>query len=146
MSSTEASNNQPNSMQSQNADTRSRFTFGFRPGLEEKFQDNYYSRLSPAVITVAGFGVVLSAYRLAFGLVLLNVGMERYEDRFENYWDFYFWACPQKELWDATIVEPVLQGLVCLAVVVCGTFIFRNGQPLHRRMMLRRQLVSAPCS
>ena len=112
-------------------------TFSFRAGFEEKFCEYHYKSLRSTVITVALVGVVLNAYTCVFGVVLLSVGLEEYKVRFELFWDFYLWSCPGRSLAATALVEPIIQGSVCLAVALCWVYAFREGSATyHRRNLL----------
>ena len=111
--------------------------FSFRPELEELFRDHYYSSLKSTVLTVATVGALLNAYKLALGTVLLSVGPAEYSARaYDLFWDFYLWACPGLSPWGVAVVEPILEGGCCVAVVLSWPYVYAEGSPMRYRRNL----------
>jgi adenylate cyclase len=76
-------------------------------------------------------------YKLALGTLLLTIGAEEYAERYDLLWDFYVWACPGIDVWGVAILEPILEGGACLAVMLCWPYAYAEGRPmLYRRSLL----------
>ena len=75
-------------------------------------------------------------YKLALGTLLLTIGAEEYAERYDLLWDFYVWACPGINMWGVAIIEPILEGGVCIAVAISWQYVYSEGRPAKYQQTL----------